>query len=99
MPNKYPGRHKWATKTANKQQGYSFWINPNQVSDNRSTQEFLKDRNTSYKMALNDFDASKKNDAELNRSSMPQTGAHFRSILNSYSTTSNWEKKFNTKNK
>jgi hypothetical protein len=88
-------RMDYASGIADKKAHTSEFLDPNNVSPvgNRSVSEWSSERSAAYSKAANDFDASAKYDWAINKVTKPSKGAHFRSIQNSYSTTSSHERK------
>lgn len=88
-------KRNYVNKRAVKDSKQKEFLDPNNVSPsgNRSTSEFLKDKKFAAQMASLDYDASTKYDWAINKVTKPSRGAHFRSIQNSYSTTSSHERK------
>lgn len=88
-------RHDYAAPIAKKKAHTAEWLNPDNMSyyGSRPTREYVADWSAAYREASNDFDASTKYDWATNKVTKPSKGAHFRSIQNSYSTTSSHERK------
>jgi hypothetical protein len=94
MPNELSsklGRQlDYASNRAHKKAKTSQFLDPNNVSPsgNRKFSEWKSAYDTEYMKGTKDYKASTKYDEMLGRVSMPQSGAHFRSLQNSYNTTS-----------
>lgn len=88
-------RMDYAGPIADKKAHTAEWLDPNNVSHygSRPTREWASERSAAYREAANDFNASTKYDWAINKVTKPSKGAHFRSIQNSYSTTSSHERK------
>ena len=88
-------RRDYASDIANKKAHTAEFLDPYNVSPvgNRTTKQWASERSTAYSNAVDDFNASTKYDWAINKVTKPSKGAHFRSIQNSYSTTSSHERK------